>query len=262
MDSFHPPQPDDPPLLPLTDQQVPAVLDLEASRSRSRTHSEVSETPTIACPEQSRDPPRQIGQEESSSVAPTEFYSAIANALRRVQPQLGDTQDFQFWNTVGKHNLVLWLDYTEEELLTTQSVAIGHKQSPFVYQTKIPIDSATCFFTDFWYDPPALDLAHWLCDSFADVIAPIGFVMLSYMDEWALNATRQSRARKEATLKELKIYAKLFIEAKSAEIKSWLDNDVFDLVDIRKLKPKNFVTSRLVLTVKRDRDGKFQKCKA
>ena len=54
----------------------------------------------------------------------------------------------------------------------------------------------------------------------------------------------------------------MFIEAKSAEIKSWFDNDVFDLVDIRKFKPKNFVTGRWVLIVKRDRDDKFQKRKA
>ena len=73
---------------------------------------------------------------------------------------------------------------------------------------------------------------------------------------------QENRARKEATLKELKVYARLFIEAKSAEIKSWFDNDVFELVDIRKFKPKNFVTGRWALTVKRDRDGKFQKCKA
>ena len=71
------------------------------------------------------------------------------------------------------------------------------------------------------------------------------------MDEWALNATRRNRARKEATLKELKVYARLFIEAKSAEIRSWFDNDVFDLVDIRKSRPKSFVTGRWVLTVKR-----------
>ena len=76
--------------------------------------------------------------------------------------------------------------------------------------------------------------AHWLCDSFADFIAPVSFVLLSYMDEMALNATRKNRARKEATLKELKVYARLFVEAKSAEIKSWFDNDVLDLVDIRK----------------------------
>ena len=67
---------------------------LEASRSRSRTHSEVSEAPTIQYPDPAPDPPRQSGQEEaplpqpslpppdplsrSSSVAPTEFYSDIA----------------------------------------------------------------------------------------------------------------------------------------------------------------------------------------
>ena len=126
----------------------------------------------------------------------------------------------------------------------------------------MPIHSGKGFFTEFWYDPQALDTGHWLCDSFADFIAPVSFVLLSYMDEMALNATRKNRARKEATLKELKVYARMFIEARSAEIKSWFDNDVFDLVDIRKFKPKNFVTGRWVLTVKRDRDGKFQKCKA
>ena len=191
-----------------------------------------------------------------------------------------------FWNNMGKHNLVLWLDYTEEatsyhtldvsmwgavrygrtfsydDCNMVQSIAIDHKHAPSTYRTKIPIHSGKGFFTEFWYDPQALDVAHWLCDSFADFIAPVSFVLLSSMDEWALNATRKNRARKEATLKELKVYVRLFIEAKSAEIKSWFDNDVFDLVDIRKFKPKNFVTGRWVLTVKRDRDGKFQKCKA
>ena len=139
---------------------------------------------------------------------------------------------------------------------------IDHKYSPSAYRTTVPIHSRRGFFTEFWYDPQALDTAHWLCDSFADFIAPVGFVLLSYMDEMALNATRKNRARKEATMKELKVYVRMFIEAKSAEIKSWFDNDVFDLVDIRQFKPKNFVTGRWVLTVKRDRDGKFQKCKA
>ena len=51
----------------------------------------------------------------------------------------------------------------------------------------------------------------------AGVIAPVSFVMLSYKDDWgALNVTGKNRARTEATLKELKIYAKLFVEAKSA----------------------------------------------
>ena len=297
-----PHQPTDPPVLPLSEHQLPVAADLEASRSRSRTHSEVSEAPTIPYQDPPHDPPRQIGQEEASlpapppappdppsrtsSVAPTEFYSDIAKAHGRVHAQVGDEQDFLFWQNMGKHNLVLWLDYTEEattyhtldmsmwgavryrrtfsshDCNLVQSVAIDHKYSPSAYRTAIPIHSGTGFFTEFWYDPQALDTAHWLCDSFADFIAPVSFVLLSYMDEMALNATRKNRARKEATMKELKVYARLFKEAKSAEITSWFDNDVFDLVDIRKFKPKNFVTGRWVLTVKRDRDGKFQKCKA
>ena len=289
-------------LLGLRLHQPAAATDLEASRSRSRTHSEVSEAPTIQYPDPASDLPRQSGPEEaslpepsppppdppsrSSSVAPTEFYSDIAKAHGRVHAQLGDEQDFMFWKNMGKHNLVLWLDYTEEattyhtldmtmwgavryrrtfsfdDCNMVQSIAIDHKYSPSIYRTKMPIHSGNGLFTEFWYDPQALDTAHWLCDSFADFIAPASFVLLSYMDEMALNATRKNRARKEATLKELKVYARMFVEAKSAEIKSWFDNDVFDLVDMRKFKPKNFVTGRWVLTVKRDRDGKFQKCKA
>ena len=303
MDSFHPLQPTDPPLLPLSEHQPAAATDLEAGRSRSRTHSEVSDAPTIQYPDPAPDPPRQSGQEEaplpepsplppnppsrSSSVAPTEFYSDIAKAHGRAHAKkLGDEQDFMFWKNMGKHNLVLWLDYTEEattyhtldtsmwgavryrrtfsydDCNMVQSIAIDHKYAPSTYKTKMPIHLGNGSFTGFWYDPQALDTAHWLCDSFADFIAPVSFVLLSYLDEMALNATRKNRARKEATLKELKVYARMFIEAKSAEIKSWFDADVFDLVDIRKFKPKNFVTGRWVLTVKRDRDGKFQKCKA
>ena len=55
-----------------------------------------------------------ILRRRSSSVALTEFYSDIAKAHGRVHSQLGDNQDFMFWNNMGKHNLVLWLDYTDE----------------------------------------------------------------------------------------------------------------------------------------------------
>ena len=116
-----------------------------------------------------------------------------------------------------QHNLVVWLDYTEEATSyhtldvsmwgavkycrafsadscnIVQSLAIDHKKS--VYQTSVPIHSDKGFFTELWYDPQAIELAHWLCDSFADVIAPVSFVMLAYVGEWALNATRKNRAR-------------------------------------------------------------------
>ena len=116
MDSFRPLQPTDPPVLPLSEHQPAAAADLEASRSRSRTHNEVSEAPTMQYPDPAPDPPRQSGQEEvplpepslpppdrpsrSSSVAPTEFYSDIAKAHGRVHAQLGDEQDFMFWKNI------------------------------------------------------------------------------------------------------------------------------------------------------------------
>ena len=237
MDTLHPLQPTDPPVLPLSDHHTPVAADLEASRSRSRTHSEVSEAPTIPYQDQPHDPPRQIGQEEASlpeppsappdppsrtsSVAPTEFYSDIAEAHGRVHAQVGDEQDFLFWQNMGKHNLVLWLDYTEEattyhtldmsmwgavryrrtfssdDCNLVQSVAIDRKYSPSAYRTTVPIYSGKGFFTEFWYDPQALDTAHWLCDSFADFIAPVSFVLLSYMEEMALNATRKQESCKK-----------------------------------------------------------------
>ena len=37
---------------------------------------------------------------------------------------------------------------------------------------------------------------------------------------------------------------------------------LFDLVDMRKTRVRNFVAARWVCTVKKDKDGNFQKCKA
>ncbi|CAE7227118.1 RE2 [Symbiodinium microadriaticum] len=73
----------------------------------------------------------------------------------------------------------------------------------------------------------------------------------------------QKAQRKEATAKEKRELKKQFDEAKAAEYQSWLDNDVFELIDTRKLgNIRNYVTGRWVLTLKRDKDGKFLKCKA
>ena len=47
-----------------------------------------------------------------------------------------------------------------------------------------------------------------------------------------------------------------------SEHKYLVDNDVYDLVDMRKTPPNNFVKGRLALTVNRDKDGKFLKCNA
>ena len=64
------------------------------------------------------------------------------------------------------------------------------------------------------------------------------------------------------TQPEQRQYRQHFLEAKIGEHKSWVDNDVYDLVDIRKSSPDNSVKGRWVLTVERDTDGKFLTCKA
>ena len=71
----------------------------------------------------------------------------------------------------------------------------------------------------------------------------------------------QARARKEASAQEVGGYYKQFAEAKHLESKSWIDNEVFDLVDLRKFKTKNYVTGRSVLTSKTDKQGNFLRTK-
>ena len=75
-------------------------------------------------------------------------------------------------------------------------------------------------------------------------------------------ANRKFRARKEASAQEVRGYHKQFARAKHLEWKSWIDNAVFDLTDLRKFKPKNYVTSRRVVTIKTDKQGKFLRAKA
>ena len=61
---------------------------------------------------------------------------------------------------------------------------------------------------------------------------------------------------------DLRQYRLQFQEANQNEHKSWVDNDVYDLIYMRTHPTRKFVKGRLVLTLKRDKDGKCQKCKA
>ena len=63
-------------------------------------------------------------------------------------------------------------------------------------------------------------------------------------------AKMRSRARKEASAQEVRGHYKQFAEAKHLEWKSCTDNEVFDIVDLRKAKPKNYVSGRWVPTIK------------
>ena len=69
-------------------------------------------------------------------------------------------------------------------------------------------------------------------------------------------------ARKEASAKEVRGCHKHFAEAKHLEYKSSVDDEVFDLVDLRKVKPRNYITGRWVLTIKTDEQGNFLSAKA
>ena len=66
----------------------------------------------------------------------------------------------------------------------------------------------------------------------------------------------KNRARKEVTQLEQRQYRQHFLEAKMSEHKSWVDNDVYDLVDMSKHPPNNFVKGRWVLKVKRNKRRK------
>ena len=59
------------------------------------------------------------------------------------------------------------------------------------------------------------------------------------------------KKRKEATQQEKRELAKQFLEAKKAECQSWFDNDVFEIVDLRKVRVRNFVKGRWVLLSRR-----------
>ena len=71
----------------------------------------------------------------------------------------------------------------------------------------------------------------------------------------------RSRACKEASAQEVRGYYKKFAGAKHLEDRSWVDNEVFDLIDMRKVKPRNYVTGRWVLTIKTDKQGNFPRAK-
>ena len=55
-----------------------------------------------------------------------------------------------------------------------------------------------------------------------------------------------NRARREASAVDKRAYAKQFHQAKKDECKSWLENDVYELVDMRTSPVKNYVTGRSV----------------
>ena len=75
-------------------------------------------------------------------------------------------------------------------------------------------------------------------------------------------AKMRSRARKEAYAQEVRGYNKQLSEAKHLEYKPRVENEVFDLFDMKNVKPRNYMTGRWVLTIKTDKQGNFLEAKA
>ena len=85
--------------------------------------------------------------------------------------------------------------------------------------------------------------------------------------EMCWNNVRRPAKKKEipctkASTEEVRRYYKQLAEAKHLEYKSWVDNEFFDLVHLRKIKPRNYVTRRWVLTIKTGKQCNFLKAKA
>ena len=86
--------------------------------------------------------------------------------------------------------------------------------------------------------------------------------MTAYGRAAGTRAKMRSRARKEASVQEVRGYYKQFAEAKHLEYRSWVDNEVFDLIDLKKVTPRSHVTGRWVLAIKIDKEGHFLKTRA
>ena len=54
---------------------------------------------------------------------------------------------------------------------------------------------------------------------------------------------------------DLRCYAKQLALAKTAECPSWIDNEVSELIGLKKHKCRNYVTGRWVLTIKLNKFG-------
>ena len=74
-------------------------------------------------------------------------------------------------------------------------------------------------------------------------------------------AKMRSRARKEASAQEVRGYYKQFAEAKHLAYRSWVDNKVFDIIDLRKVTPRNYVTGRWSTCYQTDKQGNFLRAK-
>ena len=194
--------------------------------------------------------------------------------MRYTDQEDGDSEDSQRTRSYDDHQADLVLDEAHWPLMTAEQkicASTGSFTVPrdiegnpvFLGRVKgTLIPSPRCGFSHQKYtDQNHVDQ---LCKNMTD--DDLALLVLYSSKQESLKASSTSaligKKRKEATATEIRAYQKQFLEAKQLECKSWLDNEVFDLVDTRKIQVRNWVTGLWVLTLKRDKDGNFLKTKA
>jgi hypothetical protein len=165
-------------------------------------------------------------------------------------------------------------EQTNSQPSSSSSSAAQPQQEPAVHVPLLPIhDDEDDEDSDATQEALLVDEAFWpsysgeekTCSNTCSFTFPMldgQLVDVELVFKAAHVAKKKAKARKEATTTDLRQYAKQFLQAKKDEYVSWQKNEVFELVDMRKHKPRNFVTGRWVLTIKRDKDGNFVKCEA
>ena len=188
--------------------------------------------------------------------------------MRYTDQEDGDSEDSHRTRSYDDHQADLVLDEAHWSLMTAEQkicantgsftvprdiegnpVFLGHVKGTF-------IPSSRCGFSHQKYtDQNHVDQ---LCKNKTDDDRALLVLYSSKQESLKASSTSAliGKKRKE------RAYQKPFLEAKQLECKSCLDNEVFDLVDTRKIQVRNWVTGRWVLTLKRDKDGNFLKTKA
>ena len=174
--------------------------------------------------------------------------------MRYTDQEDGESEDFQRTRSHEDHQADLVLDEARWSLMTAEDLCeyriLQDIESNPVFLGRVKgtfVPSPRCGFSHQKYtDQNHVDQ---LCKNMTDDDRALLVLYSSKQESLKASSTSAliGKKRKEATATETRAYQKQFLEAKQLECKSWLDNEVFDLVDTRKIQIRNWVTGCWVL---------------
>ena len=171
--------------------------------------------------------------------------------MRYTDQEDGDSEDSQRTRSHDDHQADLVLDEAHWSLMTAEQkicantgsftdiegnpVLLGHVKGTFIPSSRCGFSHQKCT------DQNHVDQ---LCKNMTGDDRALLVLYSSKQEPLKASSTSAliGKKRKEATATEIRAYQKQFVEAKQLECKSWLDNEVFDLVDTRKIQVRNWVT--------------------